>query len=308
MSDSRVIQAIDTIRQRVVQAGQGMNGRTHGWSGVVASAISEVLKPATSIQSAAIAYFSLFSLFPILLLSISIASYNLVPWLNLQAILRLFEFIAPALDQLLGENIINIIDKRGPVTGVALVGLIWSGSSIFITLTQTLSANWGQKRGRPGWKRRGIAILFVLAIAGPLLLLASIASSVLDTFSGWLPAGLTFLAPGFRLAITILLDIALLMVMYLLLPHGSATWHELLPGATAAGLLWEVAKKGFLLFVSTYVTTSNLVYGSVTAIVAFLTWAYLSGYIFLFGAFMSCAYQDMKRSREEEKITIKDKK
>ena len=70
-----------------------------------------------------------------------------------------FEFIAPALGQLLGDNIGNIIRARGPVTGIALLGLIWSGSTGFYTLNQTLNDIWGIKRARPVWARPGLAIL-----------------------------------------------------------------------------------------------------------------------------------------------------
>ena len=76
-----------------------------------------------------------------------------------------------------------------------------------------------------------------------------------------------------------------------MLPHGASTWREILPGAIGAGLLWELAKKAFLFFVSTYISVSNLVYGSVAAIIAFLAWAYLSGLIFLFGALLSNYFQ-----------------
>jgi membrane protein len=88
------------------------------------------------------------------------------------------------------------------------------------------------------------------------------------------------------------------MVLYMLLPHGAAGWREILPGALAAGLLWELAKKAFLFFVATYISVSNLIYGSVTAIMAFLLWAFLSGLIFLFGAFVSVAYYRLKQQRQ----------
>lgn len=80
------------------------------------------------------------------------------------------------------------------------------------------------------------------------------------------------------------------MVLYLILPHGNSTWRNILPGAIGAGLLWELAKKAFLLFIATYISASNLVYGSVAAIVAFLTWAFLSGHIFLFGTYLNLRY------------------
>jgi uncharacterized BrkB/YihY/UPF0761 family membrane protein len=51
--------------------------------------------------------------------------------------------------------------------------------------------------------------------------------------------------------------------------------------------------------VSTSLSASNLVYGSVAAIIAFLAWAYLSGLIFLFGAFLSVAYFQLKQQKQE---------
>jgi len=97
----------------------------------------------------------------------------------------------------------------------------------------------------------------------------------------------------------ILLDVALFMLLYILLPHGASTWREILPGAIGAGLLWELAKKAFLIFVSTYISVSNLVYGSVAAIFAFLVWAYLSGLIFLFGAYLSVSYCQQRQQQQE---------
>jgi membrane protein len=88
------------------------------------------------------------------------------------------------------------------------------------------------------------------------------------------------------------------MMLYSLLPHGASTWREILPGALGAGFLWELAKKAFLAFVSTYISVSNLVYGSVATIIAFLIWAYLSSLIFLFGAFLSVAYYRLKKHQE----------
>jgi membrane protein len=258
-------------------------------------AASETLKPDSAITAAAIAYFAIFSLFPITLLSISIASFTLGPLMDQQLIVQKLEFIAPALGQLLGQNIDGIIRARGPVTSVALVGLIWSASTTFYTLTQTLNKIWGHKRRRPVWKQRGLAILFVLTFVGPVLFLVSFASSMIANLRTWLPDQIIPIAGGISLVVAILLDVALFLVLYILLPHGTSTWREILPGALGAGLLWELAKKAFLFFVSTYISVSNLVYGSVATIIAFLTWAYLSGLIFLFGAYLSVFYCRLKQ-------------
>ena len=251
--------------------------------------------------SASLAYYALFSLFPLTLLSIAIASFSLGPAMDQQLIVRQLEFVAPALDQLLGQNIDKIIRARGPMTGVALVGLVWAASSVFYTLSLTLNEMWGIKRRRAGWKRRGLAVLFVLAIVGPALFLASFAGSTLANLRPWMPDQITALGGGIGLALAIFLDIAAFMVLYTMLPHGAAGWREILPGAIAAGLLWELAKKAYLFFVTGYISVSNLIYGSVAAILAFLLWAYLSGLIFLFGAFLIVSYYRLNLQRENEK-------
>jgi membrane protein len=287
-----------------IRSAHKLNERTHGWLGMLAGAARETLKTNSTITAAAIAYFAIFSLFPLTLLSIAITSFSLGSLMDQHLIVQKMEFIAPALGQLLGTNIDEIIRVRGPVTIVALVSLIWSASTIFYMLTGTLNEIWGNKRSRPFWRRRGLAILFVLAFVGPALILASFAGSLIASLRSWLPAQIIPIGDAISLVVAILLDIALFMLLYTMLPHGPSTWREILPGALGAGLLWELAKKAFLFFVSTYISVSNLVYGSVAAIIAFLTWAYLSGLIFLFGAFLSVSYYRIKLQKKESASQI----
>jgi membrane protein len=287
------------LKQQSIRSVKRINELTRGWLWMLADAAKETLKPETAIMAAAIAYFALFSIFPITLLSISIASFSLGPAMDRQFIIQRLEFIAPAMGQLLGQNIDDISEARGPVTGIALVGLIWSASTVFYTFTHTLNQIWGAKRRRAVWKRRGLAILFVLTFVGPSLFLASFAGSMIAHLRTFLPDPIISMGSGISLVLAILLDIALFMVLYMMLPRGASTWREILPGAIGAGLLWELAKKTFLSFVSAYISVTNLVYGSVAAIVAFLAWAYLSSLIFLFGAYLSVSYFQLKQKQKD---------
>ena len=302
MSLPRLADGLKKLWQKGVDITHHLDERTHGWLGILANAVDQTLKPNSAITAAAIAYFAILSLFPLTLLSIAIASFSLGPLMDQQLIIQRLEFIAPALGQLLGQNIDEIITARGPVTGAALIGLIWSASTVFNTFTHTLNEIWGVKRRSAVWKRRGTAILFVLAFVGPILFLTSFASSITTSLLIWLPAQIVPVVSAVSLVLAILLDVALFMVLYILLPHGTSTWREILPGAIGAGLLWEIAKKAFLFFVTSYISASNLVYGSVAAIIAILTWAYLSGLIFLFGAYLSVAYFQLKQRKKEAVI------
>jgi membrane protein len=266
---------------------------------MLVSAAQQALQPDSAYTAAAIAYFAIFSLFPLTLLSIGIASFSLGPLMDQHLVVQKLEFVAPALGQLLGKNIDEIIRARGPVTIVALGTLIWSASTMFFVLTGTLNEIWGIERSRPIWKRRGLAILFVLAFVGPILFLASVADSVIANVLTWLPAPIIQIVGGVSLVLAILLDVALFMALYLLLPHGASSWREILPGAIGASLLWELAKKAFLFFISAYISISNLIYGSVAAIIAILTWAYFSSLIFLFGAYLSAAYYRQRQQQHE---------
>ena len=299
MTAPRMTRHAAQLWQQGIRGAHRLDEQTHGWLGLLAVAAKEAVRPDSGITAAAIAYYALCSLFPLTLLTIAIASFSLGPAMEQQLVVQRLEFYAPALGQMLGQNIDEIVRARGPAGGIALVGLIWSASTVFYTLTLTLNEVWGIKQRRPVWKRRGLAMLFVLAFVGSTLFLASFAGSMISNLRPWLPDQIIPIAGGISLALPILLDVASFMVLYMLLPHGAASWREILPGAIGAGFLWELAKKAFLFFVSTYISLSNLVYGSVAAIIAFLAWAYLSGLIFLFGAFLSVALYRIKQQRKE---------
>jgi hypothetical protein len=96
---------------------------------------------------------------------------------------------------------------------------------------------------RPVWKQRGLAILCVLAFVGPALILTSFAGSMIGNLRTWLPAQNLPIGEGISLVVAILLDIALFMLLYILLPHGTSSWRELLPwragGRPALGVRQE---------------------------------------------------------------------
>ncbi|HEX7557444.1 MAG TPA: YihY/virulence factor BrkB family protein [Leptolinea sp.] len=298
MIASKLVKDIVQLWHLGVRSGHQFDKRTHGWLGILMSAAKQATKPYSVITAAAISYFAIFSLFPLILLSIGVASLSFGSLVDPHGIIERLEFITPALNQLLGKNIDEISRARGPVTLIALIGLSWSASTFFFILTGTLNQIWGIERNHPVWKRRGLAILFVLVIVGPILILASFANNITANLLTWLPEQTIQIVNGISFGTAILFDIALFLMVYLILPHADAGWREILPGAIGAGLLWEIAKKTFLFFISTYISVTNLVYGSLAAIIAILTWAYLSGLIFLFGAYLSVTYYKEKKKRQ----------
>jgi YihY family inner membrane protein len=231
MAAPKIAKDIVQLWQQGIHSAVRFDKRTHGSFGMVTGAARQALKPNSMVTAAAIAYFAIFSLFPFALLSITIASFSLGSLMDQQFILQRLEFTTPALGQLLGKNLDEIIRARGPVTVIAVVSLIWSASTIFYMLFGTMNEIWGIERRRPVWKRRGLAILFVLAFVGPILFLVSFAGSMIANLPAWLPNEIIPIEDGISSAVAILLDIALFMVLYLMLPHAISGWHKILPGA-----------------------------------------------------------------------------
>src|SRR4030066_292469 len=97
MTVLRMARTMAKCWQQVMSSAHRFNELTHGWLGILMGAAREALKPGSAITAAAIAYFALFSLFPLTLLSISIASFNLGPLMDQQLIVQKLAFVGPAL-------------------------------------------------------------------------------------------------------------------------------------------------------------------------------------------------------------------
>jgi YihY family inner membrane protein len=93
---------------------------------------------------------------------------------------------------------------------------------------------------------------------------------------------------GVFATLSFLVTVALFVLVYRFLPRAEVTLRDTLPGAVLAGLLWEIAKYLFALTLSYF--HYDEIYGSVGAVVAVLTWSYVSSLILLFGAQLTAVF------------------
>ncbi len=263
------------------------------WLRLIVQAFSNAFAPESALSAAAISYFALFSLFPLTLLTVAIGSIWIDPIIAEHGIISQLEFVAPAIGELLGQNIERVVRARGQITSFALITLIWSSSNIFNVLTRSIDRIWDLDVKRTVWRQRGLAILLALIISGLLLTASFAESAILTIINILLPPELQYLQPYTDKFWAVLLSIGLFSGLYYFLPHAKLAWRQVLPGAIGAGILWQLAKQGFLAFIAIYLSRSNLVYGSVATIIVFLTWAYVSSLIFMFGAHLNVAYDQV---------------
>lgn len=259
------------------------------WGRLIWRAAQDALAPESQLVASSIGYFTLFSVFPLALLVVALASNWLDPLLAEARIVAELEFIIPGLESLLGTNLQSLVRARGPVTGLAALALVWSASSAFNVITRAMDRIWGAdiNHRRSVWRHRTLAVIMVLIITGLLLMGTTVEGTLMTIINSLLPPQLSRIGPFTTGFWAVLLNVVLFAILYYFMPHIKLSWREVMPGAILAGILWEMAKRLFLYFVANYLSRSNLVYGSVGTIIAFLAWTYVSSLVLLFGAYLN---------------------
>lgn len=279
-----------------------LDGRSRGWLGVFERSHKSFLKHQGNANAAAVAYYTLFSVFPLTLLLIALGSFFLDPQQAQQAALAAVGAILPGAVELVQTNIQQVLESRGTAGLIGIVGFVWAASGVFGGLSRAINQAWDVEHSRPAWAERALAAGMVLLIAllFSLSLLSTTAFELVSRLSSVLlsesqvPPGATVNLLS-RL-LPYLLTALLFSVLYGVLPHTHVAWAEVLPAALMAGFAWEVAKIGFACYLSTF-AVYNLVYGSLGAVIGLLVWSYLSAVIILLGAEFSVQYARRRRGK-----------
>jgi membrane protein len=247
-------------------------------------------------SSAAMSYFGLMALFPALLLLFATSN-------KLAAGSQLFAHaidVYPGSAKFLRETIEAFSDLGLGAIITCVVIVFWAGSWVFAVIERALNRIWGAV-SRTFLHGRALTIGMV-GLVGVLLALSVLGTSVLVAFremAGRLsPRQLeryTLLASVSSAfwqvlfaTVSYLVTVALFVLIYRFMPKAEVTLRDTLPGAFLAGALWEIAKYVFAASLGYF--HYDQIYGSVGAVVAVLTWSYVSSLILLFGAQLTAVF------------------
>jgi membrane protein len=238
--------------------------------------------------AAAIAYYSLLSVFPLLLAGASIASYFVDPqWAVRQATGRLGEFLPQGQAEI--ERVVRQTITAGRGGGLLfIVPLLWTGSLVFGAISQALNYADARTEHR-SFKKRMLVRLVMLLTVGILFLVALISPAfarLLRLLLNVLPAGGEFLFDVLVNAIPPLFLLGGFFAVYRFVPSRRPDWRAAFFGAVMAMILFVAAKPLFLGYVRELARYS-LVYGSLAGIVIFVFWAWVVAMIGIFGGQVS---------------------
>jgi len=281
-----------------------INERTGGAPEIVQDAFNRFGQANAAHVAAALAYYTVFSLFPLLLAMIAAGSFFLDGELVQSQVVRSVSQVIPVSEQVIESNVEQVLERRGTVGVVGILGLLWSGTGVFTVLVGHINRAWKEAEARGFVEQRllglGIGLIGMLAALLSLSLLSTPLLNVLprlnDVLGRDFPILDTLLWTLMASGVPALVAFIVFLNLYRWVPKTTVGWAEAAWGAGFVTLAWEAAKRGFAWYVSSDLVQYRLVYGSLGAVVALLLWIYLSSWLLLFGAHLSAAIARSRRS------------
>jgi membrane protein len=246
-------------------------------------------------HAAAIAYYALLSLFPFLLLLLSVFGALTADLESRDAVLRwVFQYFPRQFD-FITRQLDAFRDQRVPLGIGGLLVLTWAALGVFGAVSSAIDYAWGVERRRSFLMHRLLSFLMMLSAGVVFAIALALASLARVAESNWFwviverSPGLVWLTGAAAEHGATLLLIVCVALLFYFIPNTEIRFRDVWPGAIATGLLWRVALAGFSWYARD-LARWNVIHGSIAAVVVFLFWVYISAVILIYGAEMTAAY------------------
>jgi membrane protein len=256
-------------------------------------------------HAAAIAYYALLSLFPFLLLVISMFGSITADEGDRLAVLGFVFRYFPTQFDFVNTQLDAFRQTRVQVGVAGALALIWASLGVFGAVTSAVNDAWGVEKQRSFLKHRMVSFLMLVAGGGVMIVGLLLVGAVEVAQASWFGVMLTrfrwlqaLQTLTFTYSATIVLILAVGLVYYFI-PNAKTRFRDVWVGAVLTGLLWRVAFGGF----SWYIGRSGsltFIHGSIAAVVVFLLWIYVSSVILMYGVEFTAAYARLRRRRPEQ--------
>lgn len=266
-----------------------------GFVPIIKKTASEFSDDECSTMAAALAYYTAFSLPPLLVLIITVAGWI---W-SAEAVTAQVE---QQVSSVVGEggwkqveSMMKAADEKQSSGGFAaiigIIALLFGATGVMVQLQAALNKAWEVQPDpeQAGLKafltKRVLSLAMIIAVAF-LLLVSLVLTAVLNAMAGmvssWMPAGTgSWLPLAINFVVSFVVFTLLFAAMFRWLPDAEVRWRDTWVGAGATALLFMIGKFALGMYFS---MTDTGQYGAAASFVLLLLWVYYSGMIFLFGA------------------------
>ncbi|WP_217206813.1 YihY/virulence factor BrkB family protein [Streptomyces sp. AC550_RSS872] len=241
-------------------------------------------------RAAALTYYSVLSLFPALLVLVSLL--GLVGRSATDKVLENINQLAPGSARDILTRAVEQLQGNGGLGSVmAVVGLVlavWSASGYVAAFIRTSNAVYDMPEGRPAWKilpiRLGVTVvLMVLAVLSALIVVftGSLAREVGSTL-GIGDTALTVWAIA-KWPVLAVLVTTMIAILYWAAPNAKVRgFRWITPGSFLALVIWLAASAGFAFYVANF-ASYNKTYGTMAGVIVFLVWLWVGNLAILLG-------------------------
>lgn len=250
--------------------------------------LAEMVEDNVFTLAASAAYYFFFSLFPLLLFLAPLLSFVGEKEALVGRILAQLSPLMPEDAMTVIESVLRDVVFTEAAPALMSVGALlaaFAASNVIAMLTGSLNVAYDAHETRPWWRRRLLALAFVV-VGG--LVVASATTVLLagERLIGWIArtAGIEELAARalvwLQYPVTFALIVAVLWLIYYILPAVKQAPRHALAGAIVAAVLWLIVTLGFRLYV-VHLAGYNKTYGAIGGIVILLMWMYLTMLVIL---------------------------
>ena len=267
---------------------------------------NEVMRTRVLTIGAAVAFFLLLSLVPLLMTASALLSALPIPDL-FQQLLDMMAMLVPPEAMSFVKTLLESIRTAHP-TGILSFGVlsyIWAAAGSFSALIEALNIAYdvGVNQARSWWrdKLQALLLTFLCGGLGVVSLLLIIAGPHFMHFLSYflpVPALFAIIWPPLRILMLFMLFVTNIMLLYYLGPNKKLTFRSALPGAAVAVAFWIVGSLGLGFYIGHF-SNYNATYGSLGAIIILMLWLYLISVSILVGAELNAELWKQDHARRQ---------
>jgi membrane protein len=249
--------------------------RRHRWVGLPLAVVYKFFDDQGNHLTALITYYGFLSIFPLLLLTVTILGFLLHGDPDLQRRVldsALNQF--PIIGDQIGQNITSL-HGSGVAVVIGVLVSVYGGLGAAQAAQAALNKVWGVPRGsRPNPLKARLRSLLVLTIVGGGILLTTVLSALTaaaKTYGSGIGVGTRIGAAG----LAVVINIAMFVLAFRVLTARHVSFRQVRGGAVAAALIWQALQSGATFYLGHVLRSASATYGTFALVFGMLAWIYL---------------------------------
>lgn len=264
----RLVRTIDRYQQR------------HSWIGYPYAVVKKYGDDQAGSLAALISWYGFFSVFPLLLVFVSVVGIVLANDPDLQqriidSALARFPIVGPTIA---GE--IEALTGNAFALAVGVITTLWAGLGVVQAGQNAMNRVWDVPlKDWPNFLFSRLRSLVMLALLGALIVTSTVLSGMATVRGAAGPV-----ERAWQLTLSSILNLLLFLLVFRVLPAANLRWRDVLPGAVVAGVLWTALQSLGGIYVTHAIDNASNVYGTFAVVIGLLVWIYLGAQLTMYCA------------------------